>query len=75
MPREPRLIDLFGPDKPKRRPFVTHDGTTIARDEALPRSCIGEPLPIAGEPMALDDCPKPKPKVVTFDGARPPLKS
>ncbi len=67
MPRKPRLIDLFGPDKPKRmsrrrRALITHDGTMIVQ---------GESYPIAGEAIAMDARPHPDLRSVTFDGAIP----
>lgn len=61
-PRKPRLADLIGIAKPKRRTLVTQDGTVIVR---------GESFPIAGVPIALDERPVPSGLDVTFDGAVP----
>ncbi len=58
----PRLVELFDPDKPKRRPFLTQDGTMIVQ---------GESYPIAGEAIAMDARPHPDLRSVTVDGAMP----
>lgn len=72
----PRFADMVVSDKParmsrRRRALVTQDGTLIARDEAMLASCMGEPLPIAGEAITMDARPRSDLRAVTFDGALP----
>lgn len=74
MTKPPRMVDVFGLDeraRMSRRRRIAHDAATAARVKPMPTSCIGESLPIWGEPIAMDARLDPDAPSITFDGAVP----